>query len=198
KLREDPYALADKGIELYRGYGRNAPTIDPGTIDWHNITRQQAMNIRMVQTSGDHNALGRVRILMDNEFDIYLHDTNHPEFFAEEDRTRSSGCIRLFEPKKVADFVLSHNKGWSKNRTEKLIAAGDTVEVPAAAPFPVFIVYQTIWQGKDGKLVYGHDIYGRDKKLVETLAATGGYWLPEQKTLASMTKEQPATLASAN
>jgi murein L,D-transpeptidase YcbB/YkuD len=198
KLREDPYALTDKGIEMFRGYARNAPTLDPGTVDWKNLTRQQAMNIRMVQTPGDHNALGRVRILMDNEFDIYLHDTNHPEFFAEDERTMSSGCIRLFEPRKVANFVLSHNENWSKARTEKLIEAGETVEISAAKPFPVFIVYQTIWQDKDGRLVYGHDIYGRDKKLLEALAAAGEYWLPEQKTVASMTKEQPATLASAH
>jgi len=152
----------------------------------------------MVQTPGDHNALGRIRILMNNEFNMYMHDTNHPEFFDMEDRTKSSGCIRLHEPEKIAQFILSHNKDWSKRDIQRLIDTEKTENIKASTSFPVFIVYQTIWKDKNGKLVFGSDIYKRDKDLIESLAASNGFWLPDIHTNVAATDNTPATLASAN
>lgn len=197
KLREDPYALSDKGIEFYKGYGSERVTIDPATIDWNNISRQEAAQIRMVQSSGDHNALGRIRVLMANEFNMYMHDTNHPEFFELTDRTKSSGCIRLHEPDKMAMWILSHNKGWTRQRMFDLIDNGKMVEIPAADPIPVYIVYQTIWQDSNGELIYGSDIYNRDHRLISALAAQNAFWLPENISLVVDTKDISATLASA-
>ncbi|MCB1556945.1 MAG: L,D-transpeptidase family protein, partial [Alphaproteobacteria bacterium] len=106
RLRENPDYLSGKGIELIQGYGKNAITLDPRSIDWDNIGWRDMGKLRMVQTPGPHNALGRVRILMQNEYDIYMHDTNHPEYFTRTQRTYSSGCVRLSRPEDVARFVL--------------------------------------------------------------------------------------------
>lgn len=198
KLKEDPYALTDKGIEFYKGYGTERVTIDPATIDWDKISNKEASLIRMIQIPGEHNALGYVRILMDNEFNMYMHDTNHREFFDLADRTKSSGCIRLHEPEKMARWVLSHDKEWDRHKIRSMIDSGETEDIKTVAPFPVYIVYQTVWQGENGKLVFGADIYKRDQKLIDALAAQKGFWLPDGKKQMAMAKDTPTTLASAN
>jgi murein L,D-transpeptidase YcbB/YkuD len=175
QLQEDPNALADKGIDIME----DGESIDPSSIDWQNISRSELNHIRMVQSAGDHNALGRIRVLMPNEFDIYLHDTNHPEFFNLVERTASSGCIRLSQPEQMARFVLAHNKGWSDKKMNALIARGTTSEVPVADKLPVYIIYQTLWKADDGTLIYGPDVYGEDKRLVSALSAINGYILPD-------------------
>lgn len=178
QLQEDPNALADKGIDIME----DGESIDPSSIDWENISRSELNHIRMVQSAGDHNALGRIRVLMPNEFDIYLHDTNHPEFFNLVERTASSGCIRLSQPEQMARFVLAHNKGWSDKKMNALIAKGTTSEVPVAEKLPVYIIYQTLWKSDDGSLIYGPDVYGEDKRLVNALSAINGYILPDAQT----------------
>ncbi len=178
KLRKDPYALTDKGIEFIRGYGRNAITLDPGSINWENVSWREMGKIRMVQTPGDHNALGRIRILMQNGYDIYLHDTNHKEFFAREDRTLSSGCVRLSDPANIARFVMARNEGWSDRDMKRLLDEEKTVDVDATESLPVYILYQTVWLDSQGQLVFGPDVYKRDKRLVEVLAGMNGYDIP--------------------
>lgn len=178
KLKEDPNYLTEKGIEVIKGYGSEAETLDPTAIDWHSVDRREMNAMRFVQRPGDHNALGAVRVLMQNDYDIYMHDTNHPEFFEKDQRTYSSGCIRLSEPEKVANFVLQDNDDWSQEKMDALIADGKTVEVYAEKKFPVYIIYQSMWLDDSGRLVYGADVYKRDQELIEVLAKMDGYSLP--------------------
>ncbi|MBI2233453.1 MAG: L,D-transpeptidase family protein [Micavibrio aeruginosavorus] len=154
KLIEDPAYLANKGIDVYQIVDGQRITLDSTAIDWTTVTREDLKSLRMVQAAGDNNALGRIRVLMDNPFDIYLHDTNAPEYFKKPSRAASSGCIRLSEPEKIADFILHDNDGWSEARRNALIDSGKTSEVTAAEKIPVFILYQTIWQDNEGRLVY--------------------------------------------
>lgn len=180
KLKEDPSYLSQKGIEVIKGYGSNAVTLDPLSIDWHKVGWKEMGEMRFVQTPGDHNALGAIRVLMPNEYNIYLHDTNHPEYFERGQRTYSSGCIRLSEPEKIADFVLRKNKDYSVAERKTLIEAGETVDVKAAGSFPIYIIYQSIWQDDKGRLVYGPDVYKRDRELIEVLSGLNGYRLPHE------------------
>lgn len=169
KLMEDPAYLANKGIDVYQIVDGKRVTLDSTAIDWATVTREDLKSLRMVQAAGDNNALGRIRVLMDNPYDIYLHDTNAPEYFKKPSRAASSGCIRLSEPGKVADFILHDNKGWSGARMSSLIESGRTTEVTAAEKIPVFILYQTIWLDHEGRLVYGPDVYNQDKRMIEAM-----------------------------
>lgn len=175
KLRQDPNYLAHKGIEIYDG-GRN---VDGNDIDWSNMSGRDMSRLSMVQSQGSHNALGRIRVLMPNEFDIYLHDTNTPEYFEKTQRTLSSGCVRLSHPEDIARFVLSRNEGWTEEKMDATIERGATVEVASAEPFPVYLVYQTMWLDSDGRLVYGADVYKRDNRLIKALAQNNDYHIPE-------------------
>lgn len=180
KLKKDPSYLAEKDIEVIRGYGRDAITLDPTAIDWHSTTWSEMGKLRFVQGPGDHNALGRIRILMPNQYNIYLHDTNHKELFVRGDRTLSSGCIRLARPHDIASFILGRNQNWSDDMMQPIIDTGETTEINSDSTLPVYIVYQSIWFDDNGELVYGPDVYKRDKELIEVLAENSDYYLPRK------------------
>lgn len=183
KLIEDPAYLANKGIDVYQIVDGQRITLDSTAIDWTTVTREDLKSLRMVQAAGDNNALGRIRVLMDNPFDIYLHDTNAPEYFKKPSRAASSGCIRLSEPEKIADFILHDNDGWSEARRNALIDSGKTSEVTAAEKIPVFILYQTIWQDNEGRLVYGPDIYGQDRRMLEAMKPLKLLHIPDNSSV---------------
>lgn len=192
KLINDPGYLDDKGIQVYH----NGRSLDPHSIDWETIGWKEMNQLRFTQRPGDHNALGKVRILMPSDYDIYLHDTNHPEFFEQTQRALSSGCIRLSRPEDIARFILKDNAGWSDERMRELIDRGKMVEVEAEHPFPVYIVYQSVWLDESGGLVFGADIYNQDKKLIDALSRRNAYAFPqaEQRTMAvTQTPERLAT-----
>ncbi len=173
-LQENPYALAERGIELIHLQKDGPPVpIDPGKVDWSTITPQDMNLVRMVQGPGAENPLGKVRVIMDNPYDIYLHDTNKPEYFKDSERTMSSGCIRVAEPQKLAEFLLKDKESWSTERMTKLIDSGKLVNVSTARPIPVYILYQTVWLDSEGRLVYGRDVYGQDEKLYRILSSKG-------------------------
>lgn len=178
KLRANPHYLADKGMELIRLNGGGGEVIDPAGIDWKTITARDLKRLEMRQIPGAHNPLGRIRILMPNRYDIYLHDTNQPQFFGKAQRAQSHGCIRMSEPMKMAAFVLSDEKGWDEARMQKLIDAGKTRDVAIATPIPVYILYYTVWVDDAGKVTYGNDIYDADPKLIELLNNIKGFYVP--------------------
>ncbi|MCB1783351.1 MAG: L,D-transpeptidase family protein [Alphaproteobacteria bacterium] len=174
KLREDPNYLADKGMEIYDGYKPDSQTLDPASIDWNNVSLNQAKALRFVQMAGDNNPLGRIRILMPNRYDVYLHDTNHPELFSALERTQSSGCVRMRYPEKMADFVMARETDWSNEKMHQILKSGKTKDIAIREKIPVFLLYYTAWVGGDGKILYGEDIYDRDKKLLQALKTIDG------------------------
>lgn len=166
KLREDPYYLTDRGIELV---DQDNMTVDPGLINWQEKTWGEVNQMRMVQGSGRANPLGLVRVIMENPFNIYLHDTPTKSYFKRSNRALSSGCVRMMHPQDFADFVLKPNDKWSEERKNQILAAGKERNIWASKPLPVYILYQTVWLGDAGQIVYGQDIYGHDYKLLKEL-----------------------------
>jgi len=178
KLRRDISYLVDKGINLYRGYGSAARLIDPASVDWRSVSWGEASNIRMVQVPGDNNALGRYRVLMPNKHNIYLHDTNHPEYFDRPSRHLSSGCIRMKYPDQVARYVMQEQRGWHEGKTREALDTLEKTDVEIDHRIPVYILYYTAWTGPGGDIVFGHDVYGKDAKLIELLRDIDGFSIP--------------------
>jgi murein L,D-transpeptidase YcbB/YkuD len=121
------------------------------------------------QKPGGSNSLGRVKFIFPNNYNIYFHDTPAKSLFAREKRAFSHGCIRLAEPKKMAEYLLRHQPEWT---TEKISAAMRTDKekwVTLKDPVPVFISYFTAWVDNDGLLNFREDIYGHDKRMAERL-----------------------------
>jgi len=51
-------------------------------------------------------------------------------------------------------------------------------DIAADKTIPVFITYQTIWLDENGRLIYGQDLYGQDKKLGDMLKKSGSIHIP--------------------
>ena len=178
KLQENPAYLKEKGMELIKGHGSDAVSVDSESIDWANLSSSDLRSLRMVQTPGEHNPLGKVRVLMPNKYNIYLHDTNHPEYFNQSSRALSSGCIRLQEPERVAEFIMKHKAGWDYERMSSVLASGKMSDQYISNPIPVYLLYYTVWINDEGELVYGSDLYNYDEKLIKTLSKLDGIFIP--------------------
>jgi len=117
---------------------------------------------RIRQKPGDKNALGLVKFMFPNSFDIYMHDTPEDQLFAKDVRAFSHGCIRLEKPEEMAQWVL----GWTPEQVKNAMESGpDDRRVNLKQKVPVFIVYFTTFT-RDGRLYFGNDLYGRDGPLV--------------------------------
>jgi murein L,D-transpeptidase YcbB/YkuD len=124
------------------------------------------------QRPGGDNSLGRVKFIFPNNYNIYLHDTPAKSLFQESKRTFSHGCIRLAEPRKLADYLLRHQREWTPGRITKAMHADQETWVVLKEPVPVAVTYFTAWVSKDGLLNFRDDVYGHDRKMEELLFAS--------------------------
>ncbi|MES2484903.1 MAG: L,D-transpeptidase family protein [Bacteroidota bacterium] len=130
---------------------------------------QIADNYVYVQSPGDHNSLGRIKFNFQNGFYVYLHDTNHREYFNKGYRALSSGCVRVQDPFKLAGYILDNEKaGWTAEKVQEMVATNETQSIGIKKPIHVHQLYWTAWMDKDG-LQFRPDIYNLDKVLYNKL-----------------------------
>jgi murein L,D-transpeptidase YcbB/YkuD len=198
KILAEPDYLQGKGIELVSGYGHEAVTVDPNSIDWENIPAKELNALRMIQVPGEHNPLGHIRILMPNKYNIYLHDTNHPELFNSQARAQSSGCIRLKDPEKMAAFVMNGQQGWALPMMQEILQTGATTDLAISRPIPVYVLYYTAWADAQGRVVYGNDIYRQDPRLTARLSAIDGFAIPGHNVQENQGSAAPSRVSFLN
>ena len=121
------------------------------------------------QLPGEKNALGKVKFLFPNSFNIYFHDTPAKSLFEKDKRAYSHGCIRLKEPEKMADYVLRDQPEWTPEKIEDAMNAGKEKFVKVKNPIPVVITYYTAWVDDNGRLNFREDIYGHDSDLASKM-----------------------------
>jgi murein L,D-transpeptidase YcbB/YkuD len=149
-LSQDPQAMARIGLKVE--YNRD------GTV-------------HIFQPPGDGNALGRIRFNFPNKFLVYQHDTPDKYLFAHEKRAYSHGCMRVQDPLKYGEVLLSialPNQGWTAERLHRMFGSAEqNIDFPK--PIPVHITYQTAFVDDSGKLQIREDVYGRDARLLAIL-----------------------------
>ena len=121
------------------------------------------------QKPGGKNALGRVKFIFPNNYNIYFHDTPSKSLFNQEARAFSHGCIRLAEPEKLAIYLLRNQPEWTIQRINIAMSSTKEKWVTLKEKLPVFISYFTAWVDSEGLLNFRDDIYGHDKKLAKHL-----------------------------
>jgi murein L,D-transpeptidase YcbB/YkuD len=144
-LQQDPTALERIGLRVE--YNRN------GTI-------------RIYQPPGERNALGRIRFNFPNKFLVYQHDTPDKYLFAHDMRAYSHGCMRVQNPDKYAEVLLSianPKDNYTVDRIHRMYGTGE-VDIQLQTHIPVHLTYQTAYVDDSGKLVLRNDIYGRDAR----------------------------------
>jgi L,D-transpeptidase YcbB len=131
--------------------------------------------IHISQPPGDKNALGRIRFNFPNKFLVYQHDTPDKYLFAYAKRAFSHGCMRVFDPPKYAEVLLSlvrPGDGYTEERIKKMYGPNET-DIQFPTFIPVHLTYQTAFVDNAGKLEFRDDVYGRDKALLALLKGTG-------------------------
>lgn len=121
------------------------------------------------QKPGANNALGRVKFLFPNNFNIYLHDTPNRNLFTQTNRGLSHGCIRIAEPKKFAEFLLRDQPSYTSEAIDSLMYLEKEKWVTLKQKVPVFLVYFTSWVDASGELHFRRDIYKHDQKMAQKL-----------------------------
>jgi murein L,D-transpeptidase YcbB/YkuD len=121
------------------------------------------------QLPGPDNALGRVKFLFPNNFDIYFHDTNNPNAFNASNRNISHGCIRLSKPKELAMYLLRDDSSYTSEKVDSLMDLDKEKWVTLKNTVPVMISYYTAFVDGNGKLNFRNDIYGHDSAMAVKL-----------------------------
>jgi L,D-transpeptidase YcbB len=166
KMQRDPDYFSAHGIKIYSSWEESAEEIDPATVDWFS-PEAKAMRYRLRQEPGPENALGPVKFLFPNPYDVYLHGTNHPDLFVKPARFFSSGCIRLPRPIEFATVVLRDDPAWNQARVDSVLQGGINTPVRLARPIPIHLIYRTAWVDSTGTIQFRDDVYGRDRRALQ-------------------------------
>ncbi|HWR33439.1 MAG TPA: L,D-transpeptidase family protein [Chitinophagaceae bacterium] len=118
------------------------------------------------QKPGPGNALGKVKFIFPNSFNMYFHDTPAKSLFGQDKRAFSHGCVRLSEPQKMAEWLLRNDAAWPKEKIVSAMNQKHETSVKLKEPVPVFIIYYTAWLDDKGLLNFRDDVYDHDKKLM--------------------------------
>ncbi|WP_297792490.1 L,D-transpeptidase family protein [uncultured Marinobacter sp.] len=178
-IRRDPDYLQKMDFTVYRGWGADRVRVDPETVDWW-LLSENNFPFQLVQEPGPHNALGRVKFMFPNKFDIYLHDTPARSLFSRSERTFSSGCIRVEDPFRLASLLLQGQNGWSRDHIDRVVNSRQQTTVYLKEPVPVHLEYWTTWVDEDGTLHYRNDIYERNPRLISKLTEHPRTLSPDQ------------------
>ena len=142
----------------------NGRQIDPNTINWSSVDIRR---FSFQQPPGPKNVLGEVKFLFPNSHDVYMHDTPERNLFGKSFRALSHGCMRVHEPRRLAEVLLAEDKGWSPSKVQSMFASGG--EVALSRHIPVHITYMTARVDENGKLQTYGDFYGLDSRTAAAL-----------------------------
>lgn len=143
---------------------------DPNYLARHNMEIVKEGKIPVIrQKPGGGNSLGLIKFLFPNNYNIYFHDTPNRNLFSQSSRSFSHGCIRVGEPKKLAQYLLRNDSSWTSTRIDSAMHLQKEKWVPLQKSLPVFIVYFTAWVDKEGLINFRKDIYHHDRKMAVKL-----------------------------
>ena len=158
RQQRDPDFFVSRGIRVFA----NGKELDPRQIDWSKVNEDYFPYI-LRQDPGPDNALGRIKFLFSNNFDIYIHDTPSRRKFDQAMRAFSSGCIRVQEPYRLASYLLRSRPEWSEQAIKAATRSGKNRRIPIPEALPVYLVYFTAWVGSDGTTSFYPDVYDLDQ-----------------------------------
>jgi murein L,D-transpeptidase YcbB/YkuD len=167
QLQADPNAQGQ--LQVIDRSGRVVPR---GSVDFTAFTAAN-FPFAMRQPPMDGNALGKVKFMFPNPYNIYLHDTPIKSLFSREVRAFSHGCIRLGDPFDFAYTLLGRQSSDPVGLFQSYLNKGTESELMLEQPVPVHLVYFTAWPNARGGMEYYRDIYGRDALIFGALQAAG-------------------------
>ena len=187
KFRRNARAMAEKGFRVYTVVDGERVEVNPLNVDWRSVSRERFPYV-VRQDAGAANALGRIKFIMPNTEDIFMHDTPDRHLFGRPERALSSGCIRLERPLDLLDIVLDGTAGWDRARAGAVLESRSTTAIALARPLPVRLHYTTVVV-EGGEVRVRPDIYGLDEAYARALDGPG------RRSLPPMAAAEPARVA---
>lgn len=154
KAEEDPNFFKKQGIKRH--------TLGSDEDPEHRVTMLR-------QDPGPLNSLGRIKFNFQNRHAVYLHGTPHVELFGRDDRTRSSGCIRLKEPMELAQILMSNASEWNAETIQKKIDSLKTQRINTPSKMPIKLLYWTNIVDSKDRVQFYNDVYGLDAEWLKYL-----------------------------
>lgn len=165
KLKDNPFYLEERNMELVSGFHNNE-FAQPLTDESFELLQAGLLKLR--QRPGKGNALGKVKFIFPNNYNVYLHDTPSRFLFNRSKRDLSHGCIRIEKPSTLAQFLLKSKKGWNSSRISEAMHLQSPKRVFLKKAVPVVIYYSTASIVRN-ELIFYDDIYDYDAGLSEVL-----------------------------
>jgi len=165
ELRKGPDYLTRKNMKILRFDGTE---VDYHSIDWVTVTAA-SFPFMVRQSPGADNSLGRVKFMFPNTYNVYIHDTPGRELFAKEDRSFSSGCIRIEKPFELTKYLLADNPDWTEERIKTAMNADREQTVRLRRHIAVYMTYFTAWVSGTGGIHFRKDVYDRDEAVLRAL-----------------------------
>ncbi len=131
------------------------------------VVSQHPFTVR--QKPGINNALGKMKFLFPNNYNIYLHDTPAKNLFNETKRAFSHGCIRVQNPLRLVQYLLRKDTSWTSKRISSILQTDREFAIRISPTVPVYIAYFTAWVDYGGQINFRNDLYGLDKKLLSEI-----------------------------
>lgn len=142
---------------------------DPQIFDRMGLEVKQGPDghINVVQPPGAANALGRIKFAFPNKFQVYLHDTPEKKLFAYDKRAFSHGCMRVEDPTKFGEVMLSlAMSGPTPDERQIARMFGQDEKTYNLQKQPmVYLTYQTVFVDDAGKMHVDEDLYGFDARI---------------------------------
>jgi murein L,D-transpeptidase YcbB/YkuD len=166
KVAKDPAYLAKNDYEVVNV---ERQVVSSSSVSADMLAQLRSGKLLIRQIPGDKNALGPVKFLFPNEYNVYLHGTPAKSLFLKSRRDFSHGCIRVEKPEELAQWVLRDLPGWDMDHIREAENGADSHRVNLDKPIPVLIVYGTAVVREDGEVSFYDDIYGHDAELERLL-----------------------------
>ncbi len=175
QLLRDPSVLTRQNITMrVRGSGER---VDARLIDMSQYTVNNFPFV-LQQRPGSRNALGKVKFMFPNKYNVYLHDTPSRSLFNRDSRAYSHGCVRVHRPLDLAYTLLAPQSADPEGEFQAARNTGRETTINLETPVPIYLTYQSVFLNEEGELGYRVDVYGRDQLVFDALAENG-VTLPE-------------------
>lgn len=179
RLRGGDTGLLDRrGMKIVKD-GRAIPA---SQIRWATVDIRY---LNIVQGPGDGNPLGELKFMFPNQHSVYMHDTTSRHLFSSSERTFSHGCIRVRNPRKLAEVLFSEVQKWDPSLVAQMLGrkTQENNRVDLAKPVPVHNVYFTLVADGTGRFAEYRDMYGHDRRMMDALSG---------KSLSAIAANDPA------
>ncbi|MFM7085024.1 MAG: murein L,D-transpeptidase [Hyphomicrobium sp.] len=167
RLVREPEYLEKEKIRVFTG-DFNGAEVDPSFVDW---SKADATKIKLRQEPGLQNALGLVRIDMQNEHGVYMHDTPMKALFDQRSRAFSAGCVRVQNVFGLVSWLLRYEQGWDDPKSiDSVLQQGEALDIQLTRPVTVYFTYITAWSDGNGLVQFRPDIYNQDGQTLDNVS----------------------------